>query len=179
MSLFSHVSTSASTTPPTRISLIDNTVPPAPRSADQSRPQSPSSDVSQQQSRSSLGDGKREALRRAIAERRYKRWPVNPGSADTTEGEDNLEETHDERAEGVVVERDFGDGTERNGGTGKVNGDGANDGGMGGSRRARDRRQTINGVGGTGQARQKTEIAEIDVLYENQRGYYIFLFRRC
>lgn len=199
---FSRSSTvaSSSTAAPTRIVLVDNTaptpppaVPPptsAPGSADQSR--SPSPSPSPSPSSPSLGDGngsgsgssKRETLRRAIAERRYKRWSVNPGSgsADTTDGEEdgedhsNLEQPPDPRADGVVVKRPPGDGASVDGADDPAVATGAA-ARRGGQQQAGGGGDSSKAGGGTGQLRRKkgggTEIAEIDVLYENQRGFAI------
>ena len=93
-----------------------------------------------------------------------------------------MEEAPDERAEGVVVERDSDDEGERaarSGGDGGGGADGTRDSGVDSTRRRRTSEREgepmNNGIGGTGQLRRKgdgeTEIAEIDVLYENQRGY--------
>jgi len=160
-------------------------------SVDQSRSHSPADDAAHQspQSRRSLGDGKHGTLRKAIAERRYKRWSAAPSGACGDVEDEGWEEAPDERAEGIVVERDSDDegedGTAKSGYGGgsaeSANADGVRDSGGDSTQRGRaskwgrERGPTSNGVGGTGQLRRKgngeVEVAEIDVLYENQRGY--------
>jgi hypothetical protein len=136
---------------PTRIVLIDNT---AANSSSTSRDESPSpssvDDNAQAPRRS--GDGKRDTLRKAIAERKYRRW--KPGS----EGERvELEGLPDERADGVVVEREEDGGQEDRAAVDGA-GDSSQDVATGTVRKGKKKKQ-------------ETEIAEIDVLYENQRGY--------
>ncbi|KAI5814804.1 hypothetical protein BZA77DRAFT_388866 [Pyronema omphalodes] len=149
LSLFSRSSTNASTaSPPSRIALIDNTV----SAAATPRSQSPSALPEAAVPRRSTDNSKRETLRRAIAKRRYKKWSLNPGSEEPTDSEGDLEEAPDARAGGVVVERDFGDTQQES---------------------ERGRQQDRAAVNSAEQRRRKQEIAEIDVLYENQRGAFV------
>lgn len=140
------------------------------------------------------GEGRREVLRKAIAERRYKKWSnreYGSGGEDTTTDEEPEQEhgnkkrleqpPPDDRADGVVVgrneeteeaqvddgpegmkeiERDF---QKPDPVTGKTKG-GKNPGE--GPSQGIGQRVRRKGPGG----KEVVEVAEIDVLYENQRG---------
>ncbi|KAI5795268.1 hypothetical protein EDC01DRAFT_78600 [Geopyxis carbonaria] len=173
---------------PARIVLVDNTAPPSlglpstVRDGTESPPHEGVASVSSRLSRRSDGDGKRETLRKAIAERRYKRWSVDPNSAEATETEgeedEEIEPSPDSRAAGVVLPRAP---AEEIGG-----GDGAEDEGSGSSgephRTQRPSHGVLNDTAGPtngyqkrrpGRREREKEVAEIDVLYENQRGWYL------
>ncbi|RPB17142.1 hypothetical protein P167DRAFT_569624, partial [Morchella conica CCBAS932] len=166
---------SLSTTPtPSRITLFDNTntLPtapspsPSPTASDENLPSASSSKAP---------GGRRETLRKAIAHRKYKRWSVDPFPSD-----EHLSvasgESPDPRAAGVV---------ERVGGDEEVVvGAGSGSGGEEGERgRMRSdtggNRPRVDGDGEerrTGRrkdGREEKEVAEIDILYENQRGMFV------
>ena len=154
-----------------RINLQDNTVsqpPTAPASEAGDTPAQPSN----ASAASSATPGRRETLRKAIAQRKYRGWTVDPA---TSSADDDLEiaggdGVPDPRA-GGVVER-----------TGEEDIDivvPSGGGGEDGSTRERGRDRSNTG----GNARRGSvehvlerresrgeEVAEIDVLYENQRG---------
>ncbi|KAH0612135.1 uncharacterized protein H6S33_010187 [Morchella sextelata] len=160
---------SRSTTPtPSRITLFDNTLPaapsPSPTASDENLPSAASS---------SKAPGRRETLRKAIAYRKYKRWSVDPFPSDEHLSAAGGVSPPDPRAAGVV-ER-VGEDEEALGSS-----SGSEEG-----RRGRQRSDTGgNGpkVDGDGQERrtgrrkdgkEEKEVAEIDILYENQRGMFV------
>lgn len=152
---------------PSRISLIDNTVPKPPPSTD-SQPD----DNEPQSCRPK--DGHIESIRRAIAEHRYKRWSLAPGL--TNIESDGAIEVPDERAMGMLSSRDSGcEGTSANGSGSPAMGDAADDTYRQGRVEDGAVRSVGKEAGDTGQKRagraKEIEIGEIDVLYENQRGY--------
>ncbi|RPB02479.1 hypothetical protein L873DRAFT_1732690 [Choiromyces venosus 120613-1] len=159
-----------------RINLQDNTVsqpPTAPASEAGDVPAQPSNTSAT----SSAAPGRRETLRKAIAQRKYRGWVIDPATSST---DDDLEIANgdgapDPRA-GGVVERTGEEDMEIVGPSGGGGEDGLP------QERGRDRSNT-GGNARRGSAehvparkksqKQKKEIAEIDVLYENQRGISI------
>jgi hypothetical protein len=154
MSLHLHRSSTASTAPilPSRIALIDNTAPSRSHSADSSYS---SGDENAHRSR-------KETLRRAIAERKYKRWSRGSLEEPAAAAAAAAAAPSDPRAKGLVVDRS----------NGAADGEAVEVVVPRG--RAREMAETHRGIGGTGQKRKnakgKEEVAEVDVLYENQRG---------
>jgi hypothetical protein len=173
--------------PPPRIVLIDNTgnVSSVARSHSHSPASSDPSLAGSHLPHRINGDGRRETLRKAIAERKYKRWSMDPSAS--TDGREGDDKKPDERAEGVVVERageledqdgyssDGGNNRNRVGGGGGRGGGGYSSDCSGGIRRGLGGVIKADPISGTGQRRRnakgKPEIAAIDILYENQRGY--------
>lgn len=174
MAIAPSANASLSTTPttPSRITLFDNTLPsapsPSPTASDENLPSAASS---------SKAPGRRETLRKAIAHRKYKRWTVDPFPSD-----EHLSvasgESPDHRAAGVVerVGEDeevvVGGGEEESGsGSGGEGGRGRQRSDTGGNRPrvdgdAEERRAGRRKKDG----KEEKEVAEIDILYENQRG---------
>lgn len=156
-----------------RITLLDNTIP-AP--SDENLP--PAASGASTASGSGQA-GRRETLRKAIAQRKYRRWGPGPGpfpSADNSE--ENLPaaigESPDPRAAGTVervgedVEIPIGATTNAEGRAelgGRERTDTGGNANRNGSEGANERR-----TGRKKKGQSEKEIAEIDILYENQRG---------
>lgn len=111
---------------------------------------------------------RRETLRKAIAQRKYRRWGPDPFTS-VDDSEENLPaatgESPDPRAAGTVerVETTIGATTNAEGDAELRGRERSDTGGNGhGSGGATERR--------TGRKKSEKEISEIDVLYENQRG---------
>ncbi|PWW72413.1 hypothetical protein C7212DRAFT_287717 [Tuber magnatum] len=159
-----------------RINLQDNTVsrpPTAPASEAGDAPAQPSS----ASAASSVTPGRRETLRKAIAQRKYRGWTVDPA----TSADDDLEITNgdsapDPRAGGAAestgeedIEIVVPSGSGGEGGSLQGRGrDRSNTGGnarRGSAEHVLERRKS--------QRQKKKEVAEIDILYENQRGVFV------
>ena len=133
---------SGHTVPPVRISLVDNTAPP-------SLGDSPSDDSE------APHRGKRSTIRKAIAQRKYKKWSAVP-----------------DEAEGVVVGREDQESAEDAGANGPRDGYSTRKGVIDeGAVRSIGRSTGPWGAGRWDGKGRPSEISEIDVLYENQRGY--------
>lgn len=158
-----------------RITLLDNTISTPPSevgASDENLPVQPSSASTASEQKYS---GRRETLRKAIAQRKYRRWGTDPfPSVDNSE--ENLpepaEESPNQKAAGTV---------ERVGEDEEVMGGGVDGGGeSSGKMRGRERSDTGGNAKSGGKTERRTgrkkkgkdekEIAEIDILYENQRG---------
>lgn len=148
-----------------RITLLDNTIP-AP-SDENLPPQASSASTA-----SGLGQpGRRETLRKAIAQRKYRRWGPDPfPSVDNSE--DSLPaatgESPDPRAAGTVervgadVEAPIGATTNAEELRGRERTDTGGNANRNRNEGATERRKK--------KGQSEKEIAEIDILYENQRG---------
>ncbi|KAL7267708.1 hypothetical protein RUND412_009692 [Rhizina undulata] len=173
------LSRSHSTTDPNqRIILQDNTLSRSASTTNSPEPSEagrPTVDGNSPSPRKPSPPGKREILRKAIAQRKYDRWSrglVRPG-------EHSEERLPDPRAGGMVVERRQDGESVSDGSIMKDEIDGAGDeirpwrrrtdtGGLA-EREQRERRARGNK---RKERKAQEEIAEIDVLYENQRGMF-------
>lgn len=154
-----------------RITLLDNTIPVP--SDENLPPQASSASTA-----SGLGQpGRRETLRKAIAQRKYRRWGPDPFPG-VDNSADNLPaatgESPDPRAAGTVervgddVEVPIGATTNAEEGA-ELRGRERTDTG-GNANRNRDGGATERCTGRKKKGQSEKEIAEIDILYENQRG---------
>lgn len=160
--------------PAQRIVLKDNTESVSHLPSDEEDIPTPRSSVlSHITSRKDGGPGRRETLRKAIAQRKYRRWSMDPNSAPESESEVD-DEPPDPNAAGVVVSRDTDEeqeigspvGADRRVNTIGSEASSARPGQQGDGPASDGRARTVRGA-----RRTEKEIAEIDVLYENQRGY--------
>lgn len=152
-----------------RITLLDNTVSTPPSEAGATTPDETLPSGSSEQKL----PGRRETLRKAIAQRKYRRWSADPFSSVDNSEENLTGESPDPRAAGVV-ER-VGEDEELVVGGG-VDGEGSGERGRkrsdtgGNGRKVGDEEGTKRRTGRKKGRVVEKEIAEIDILYENQRG---------
>ncbi|CUS15280.1 unnamed protein product [Tuber aestivum] len=160
-----------------RINLQDNTVSRPPTA-----PVSEAGDASAQPSivsaASSAAPGRRETLRKAIAQRKYRGWTIDPATSSTDDdvGLVDGDGVPDPRAEGVVESTEEEDievvvPSGSGGEGGSLQGRGRDRSNTGGNARRGSAEHVLERRGSRRQ--KEKEIAEMDILYENQRGVFI------